>query len=198
VNPFVNIVHIPIGIDLSRFSPSQTPAPLPLTKPIVMANAAAISSKQLDLLIRAVAALPKVSLLIVSNSGDQASTLQTLGAQLLGNRFLMQSFPHSKLPHVYTATQLFCLTSWINESFPVVYLEALASNLPIIATADPVRRETIGTAGLFVDPHNQQQFSQAIKQALKTNWRNLPRQQSQRYSYATIISHYVTLFNSLI
>ena len=109
----------------------------------------------------------------------------------------MRSYPHSSLPGIYRAAQLFCLTSWINESFPVVYLEALASNLPVIATDDPIRRETIGPAGLFVDPHDISKFSQTITQALNTNWGDLPRQQSLRFDYATVIQHYVSLFKSI-
>jgi glycosyltransferase involved in cell wall biosynthesis len=197
-NPLVKIVHIPIGIDLSRFSPLQKPIKIPLSKPIIMANAAAITSKQLDLVIRAVANIANTSLLVVSNSGDQYSYLQELGTSLLGNRFLMRSFPNSDLPGVYKSVQLFCLTSWVNESFPVVYLEALASNLPIIATDDPVRRETIGQAGMYVDPHNTAQFAQTIQKVLKTKWGDIPRNQSQKYNYENVIDQYVTLFNSLV
>ena len=105
--------------------------------------------------------------------------------------------PHDKIDQYYRAADMFILTSSRSEAFGIAYLEAMACNLPVIATDDPIRREIIGPAGLFVtDP--QHDYSHVLKQALTTKWDNLPRNQALKFSWPPIIRQYEEVFAHLL
>lgn len=197
VTPWVPIIHIPIGVDLNIFSPRGPVAKVSLQPPIILSAAAAFPSKQLELTIKAVATLPQVSLLLLS-SGPQAPFLDALGQRLLADRYLRKSVSYSDMPKYYRAADLFTLCPWAHESYPVVYLEALACNLPVVASDDPIRQSTIGSAGLYVDPQNTSAYAATLKQALAIRWGNRPRQQAQNYSWSKIAIRYDRLFRSLV
>ena len=97
----------------------------------------------------------------------------------------------------YRAADSFVLASTPAEAFGLVYLEAMACNLPVIATDDPIRREIIGDAGLFV-ANSQDDYSHVLKQVLETKWSNKPRQQALKFSWNKIIDRYDEVFNSLL
>ena len=74
----------------------------------------------------------------------------------------------------------------------------MACNLPAVATDDPIRREIIGDAGVFVkDPHNLISYSQALQTALQIKWGDKPRHQALKYSWEKTIPLYEKLFKSL-
>ena len=76
------------------------------------------------------------------------------------------------------------------EAFGIVYVEAMASGLPVVATDDENRREIIGDAGLFVDPENIEEYAQTLGKALKTDFGEKPRQQAKKFSWDKIASQY--------
>ena len=172
VNPWAKTITIPHGVDIDKFSPTGTKARLSLPKPIFLAlpkNVAAIT--------RAVAQLNTGSLLVLGSAGTVV--------------------PHDKIDQYYRAADMFVLTSSRSEAFGIAYLEAMACNLPVIATDDPIRREIIGPAGLFVtDP--QHDYSHVLTQALTTKWDNLPRNQALKFSWPPIISQYEEVFAHLL
>lgn len=113
-----------------------------------------------------------------------------------GSLFILQHIPHAQMAQYYRAADAFILTSTPAEAFGLVYLEAMACNLPVVATDDPIRREIIGPAGLFVaDP--QSDYSHVLKQALETKWGNKPRQQALKFSWDKIISLYEQALNQV-
>jgi glycosyltransferase involved in cell wall biosynthesis len=101
------------------------------------------------------------------------------------------------MPSVYRAADLFVYPNPRYESFGIVFLEAMASNLPVIATDDPIRREIVGKAGLFIDSNDPSSITNAIKKALKINWQQRPRQQAIKFSWEKAISKYQELFLKL-
>lgn len=197
VNPFINIVHVPIPVNLDKFSPiGPKTKDIKLSHPLALAVAAAVHSKQLDKTIKAVARVPNLSLVLLS-SGPDVEYLDQLAHQLLPHRYQRVKVNQSEIPNWYREADVFTLCPWVNESFPVVYLEAMASNLPIVATNDPIRIEAIGDAGLFVNPHNTEEYSSALKNALNINWKNRPLQRAMTYSHRTIYSKYLLLFKEV-
>jgi glycosyltransferase involved in cell wall biosynthesis len=94
------------------------------------------------------------------------------------------------MPSLYRAADLFVYPNPPYESFGLVFLEALATNIPVIATDDPIRREIIGSAGLFINPACPHSISTAITQALKINWNTNPRQQVEKFSWDKIGKKY--------
>ena len=83
------------------------------------------------------------------------------------------------------------------ESFGIVYLEAMASGLPIVAPDDLARREIIGPAGILTDVDNPQIFASAIEEAINKSWSNIPRRQSEKFSWDEICKMYEQLFKEM-
>ena len=95
--------------------------------------------------------------------------------------------------------ELFTLPSWGREAFGIVYVEAMASGLPVVAPNDPPRREIIGDAGIFVnDVNDQQNYGDAIQKALSKKWGDIPRKQAEKFSWDKIAAQYEKLFKQLL
>jgi glycosyltransferase involved in cell wall biosynthesis len=73
----------------------------------------------------------------------------------------------------------------------------MATNLPVVATDDPIRREIVGKAGKFADPQNPSAFAAQINLALEAKWGNLPQKQAQSYSWDKIVNSYSKLIQQL-
>jgi glycosyltransferase involved in cell wall biosynthesis len=195
-NPFVSIKKIPNGVNLYDFKPLKISKDLLLERPIIMAAAALVPWKRLDLAIKAVAGLDKGSLLIVGK-GELQAELEQLGNQLLPNRFKILNFPHNKMPEIYQSADLLTFPTVPWESFGIVLIEGMASGLPVVATDDPIRREIVGPAGIFVDPQNTTAYTKALSDALHTEWGTIPVKQAQHYSWDQIALQYNKLFKQL-
>jgi glycosyltransferase involved in cell wall biosynthesis len=102
------------------------------------------------------------------------------------------------MPEIYRAADVFTLPSASSESFGNVLVEAMASSLPIVATEDPIRREIVGGAGIFVDPTNTDEYAKSLQRALDTKWGDAPRKQAEKFSWDGIANEYEELFKKLI
>jgi glycosyltransferase involved in cell wall biosynthesis len=109
----------------------------------------------------------------------------------------MVSVPFEKMPEIYRMADVFTLPSASSESFGNVLVEAMASGLPVVATDDPVRREIVGEAGIFIDPTNTDEYAKALQKALDTNWGDAPRRQAEKFSWDSIAQKYEELMVSL-
>ncbi len=197
-NPLVKTVKIPNGVDLDRFAKGGTSAlSVELPKPIILAAAALIPLKRLDLAIKAVSKLEKASLLLVGN-GPEKEKLQALGDKLLPGRFKILSLPFSEMPKAYQAADLFTFPTIEWESFGIAMVEAMASGLAVVATDDPIRREVVGNAGLFIDPKDTSQYVRALEKALSSEWGSKPKKQAEKFSWDEIAKQYDKLFKELV
>lgn len=191
----VNKIHN--GIDLQKFQPNGTEMDLHLPKPIILSVGALTWYKHHERVIKAVVKLGRGSLLIVG-VGDQKESLQKMGSDLLKDRFAISNFSYDQMPQVYRSVDLFTLPSWDREAFGIVYLEAMASNLPVVATDDENRREIIGEAGLFVrDTTNEVEYADKIEKALEKKWDNIPRKQAENFSWDKVANEYELLLKRL-
>ena len=187
--PWIRKTYIPYGVDLTQFKFAR-PMSLVLKKPIVFCVAAFSPYKRIDLLIKAMAEVPEASLLVIGN-GDLEQELRVLGGKLLGNRFLLKTgIAHEKLSAYYKSADLFSLPSASSEAFGIVYIEAMAAGLPVVAPNDYNRREIIGEAGMFVDPKDSMAYASAIKEAIGTDFGDKPRLQAEKFSWKKIIEKY--------
>ena len=122
---------------------------------------------------------------------------EKLGKKLLGNRFKVIETTNDKMPDIYNLADVFTLASKPFEAFGMVLIEAMACGLPVVATDDPIRREIVGDAGLFVDPTSVGSYTKALKEALNTKWGNKPRLQATKFGWENIAKAYEELINSL-
>ncbi len=189
--PWQKTVIIPNGVDLERFAPAPKANPFGLQRPIILCAAGPQRYKNVQETIRAVAQLPNASLLVM---GGDAET-QELGHRLLGGRFRQEKAPHDQMPAIFNSADLFTLVSESSEAFGVVYLEAMACNLPVVATDDELRRGIVGDAGLFVkNPMNPDEYANVIRQALANDWGVQPRKQAARFDWDRIAGLYERAF----
>ena len=197
-NPFVALEKITNGTDVSKFFRHKSKKTnIDLPGPIILVVAALTGWKRLDLAIKAVSKLSTGSLLIVG-SGEQKEMLEKMGNELLQGRFKILSFPYKQMPQVYISADLFTFPTDPTESFGIVLVEAMASGLPVVATDDPIRREIVGDAGLFVDPTDTDKYTKTLRKALKTKWGDKPRRQAEKFSWDEIAKQYEKLFIKLV
>lgn len=191
------IMKIPNGIDLEKFREYGSKVDLRLEKPIILSVGSLHWYKHHERTIRAVSHLMKGSLLIIG-TGPQEEKLRNYGNKLLGaKRFKITSVPYREMPKYYRCADVFTLSSWDRESFGIVYLEAMASNLPVVAPDDSVRREIISNAGVFTNVEDSQRFALSLEYAINTNWESKPREQAKKYSWENITIKYVDLLKQL-
>ena len=116
--------------------------------------------------------IKNVKLIIAGGRGDKLQDIKILGEQLLDkNNFEIIETTNDKMPAIYNKADVFTLASKTYESFGIVLVEAMASGLPVVATDDPIRREIVGDAGLFVDPTDTDAYAEAIEKALSINFK---------------------------
>ena len=190
------VVKIPNGIDLEKFNPNGTKIKIDLPRPIILSVGALVWYKHHDKVIRAISKLDKGSLLIVGEGGGK-SDLNQIGQKLLGSRFKIASFRYEDMPKVYRSADLFTLPSWSREAFGIVYLEAMASGLGVVAPDDPMRQEIIGDAGIFVDVDDIDKYAEAIDKALKIDWSKKARAQAEKFSWNKIEKEYEEVLESI-
>lgn len=199
--PGAAIVVIPHGIDLERWRrPVRQALPHPaaeLPHPRVLCVGAIDALKRMHLAVEAVARLSSGGSLTVLGEGPDAAALDELAAERLGaGRYLRRVVPRDEMPAWYGAADCFTLPSR-TESFGLVYLEALACGVPVVAPDDAVRREVIGDAGLLCDVTDVAAYSGALAAALARDWGDLPRRRAERFPIAATVTAYAELLTSL-
>lgn len=194
--PEVKKTLIPNGVDLSKFNPKVNPKKISLAKPIVVCAAALDSYKRVDLTIKAIAKSKNLSLMLLGD-GEARGTIDALGKRLLGSRYLRLLVPHSEIPRYFRAGSVFTLVSK-TEAFGTSYIEAMACNLPIVATFDSSRQEIIGDAGILTNPEDIVQYSKDLTLAASANYRNRPYNQALKFSWNKIAEKYQKVIANLL
>jgi len=162
---------VPNGVDLDRFSVRRAAGHGP---PRILTVCNLVPGKGVDVLLRAAALLKKNPLEVrVVGDGPERGRLEVLTRQLGMNgrvRFLGR-VPHERMPAVYAEADLFCLASRA-EGCPNVVLEALASGVPVVATAVGGIPEWVedGRNGFLVETPGPKAFRVAVEKALSTRW----------------------------
>jgi len=192
----VNVATIPNGVSLNRFNLNTKAAKVDLPRPVFLTVAALEPGKRIDLTIKAVSNLKKGSLLVLGD-GNEKENIIKMGEYLLTGRFEIKYVRHEEMPAFYAAADVVTMVPVGVESFGIVYVEGMALNKPIVATDDPIRREIIGNAGLFINPKNTKEYSEALEEAAKKDWDNIPRQQAEKFSWDKIAIKYSKLLESL-
>lgn len=195
VNPINRLIRIPHGVDLEKFSPRVKPVKLDLDHPVFITVSHLLPYKRVGETLQAVVRLQKGSLLVLG-SGPEEKNIDEMGKKLLGSkRYLRLETSHNVVPSYLRVADVFTLCSGSQEAFGLAYLEALATNLPIVATDDSLRHELIGDAGLFVkNPEDSTEYAAALEKAAMSKWGNKPRKQAEKFGWGKISSEYETQF----
>ncbi len=191
------VVKIPNGVDVQKFSPQGMKLELGLPFPVVLSVGALTWYKHHEKTIEAMSRLGSGSLLIVG-SGPEEEKLRELGKRKVGSNFRLVNFNYESMPQVYRSANVFTLPSWDREAFGVVYLEAMASNLPVVAPDDFARQEIVGGAGILTNVDDPVIFAGALRSAVDKQWGNLPLRQAAKFSWDKIAAEYASCFENLL
>jgi len=190
-------VKISNGVDIKEFNQKVSSVKIKLSKPIVITVAASIKSKRVEQAIVAISRLDNVSLLLLG-SGYLDNQIDNLAKKLLPNRFVHLSVSHQEISRYYKSADVFTLCSDSSEAFGIVYLEAMASGLPCVATDDQSRREIVGDAGIYVkNPDDSTEYAAAIQKALSTDWGNKPITRAKQFAWEKITKEYLLVLSKL-
>jgi len=204
---------IPMGVDYNLFSQA-----IPLKKNrkrIILFVGRLVEKKGVSYLIEAFAQLDshlrnQCSLWIVGD-GLEKRNLENM-AQRLGTASQIRFWgriPHEKLPSFYASADLFVAPSITDrmgdtEGQGVVFLEAMASGTPVIATRSGGISEVIedGIEGLLVEPSNPTQLCASITTLLQDDQRRRQlaqkgQQKARTYDWSVIGQHFVALYQSM-
>ncbi|MEK7092228.1 MAG: glycosyltransferase family 4 protein [Patescibacteria group bacterium] len=195
-NPLVRVQYIPNGVDLQKFSPSGRKFSTQLKHPIVLCVAALTVGKRVDLAIKATAAFGNASILVVGD-GPLREKIHKLGMKLLGEQFQLIKMSYEELPTAYRVADVFTIPSESYHSFEIVLVEAMATNLPVVANNDLIREEIVGDAGILVNPTDTNAYAAALKKALNAKQGDKPRRQAEKFSWDKIAKQYEELFKKL-
>lgn len=191
------LVKIPNGVDLEKFKPGKDGINIHLPRPVILSVGALTWYKHHEKTIEAVKNLDQGSLLIIG-SGPKKDELLDAGKSLLDQgRLKILGVPYEGIPLYYRSADLFVLPSWDREAFGIVYVEAMASNLPVVAPDDGPRREIVGEGGLFTDVSDPVKYAAAINKAFSRSWQNKPRDQAEKFSWDKVAVQYEELFKEV-
>lgn len=187
------VVKIPNGVDLNIFYPSRSH--FARLKPIILSVGALEWYKYHERTINAMQYVD--GFLIIVGEGDKKQELLKLGNEKIPGRLKIIFAEYKEMPKIYRDADLFVLPSWDRESFGIVYVEAMASGLAVVAPNDLSRREIVGNGGIFVDVENPHKYAAAINETLNKNWGDLPRKQAEKFSWDKVAEKYEELFKEL-
>jgi len=165
---------VPEGIDLARWQRIARATPRRSDGATILCVARQYPRKHIADLLRAMplvrAAVPGARAVIVGD-GPEHARLRALAAELrLGAAVnLVGAIPDDDVvAQMYFQADVFCLPS-VQEGFGIVFLEAMASSLPIVATTAAAIPEVVPhrRAGLLVPPGDVGALAEALIELLR-------------------------------
>jgi glycosyltransferase involved in cell wall biosynthesis len=189
---------IPNGVDLARYRDvprDRAALGLPEGVPIVLMVSALIETKRVAAGIAAVAEVPGAHL-VVAGDGPLRGEVDPLAARLLPGRFTRLTLPAGDMPRLYAAADAFLHMS-LFESFGNVFVEALASGLPVVGHDTPRLRWIVGERDTLCDTKDMAAVSDAIARALRTG-RGAADPRAAQFDWPVIATQYRAFLKRLL
>ena len=124
---------------------------------------ALISNKRVEFGIDAVSRIADAHL-VIAGDGPLLNTILTAAAKLLPGRFTRLLVPPVQMPKLYRSADVFLQCSK-DEPFPLVFLEAMACGVPVVAHDTLRVRWFIGDDEFFVNMDDPAAIAQGIRRA---------------------------------
>jgi glycosyltransferase involved in cell wall biosynthesis len=168
--PQEKIVIVPELIDLDAWQVALSEAPQETDLPRILCVAHLYPRKGVDTLLRAFARLTADAVLRIVGIGPESERLEHLAHDLnIADRVqFLGHLPFTVLAAEYRNADVFALPTE-QEGFGIVFLEAMASSLPIIATRVAAVPEVVedGVTALLVDPGDEAALAQTLEKLLR-------------------------------
>lgn len=181
---------VPNGIDPARFRGvvgDRAAFGLPEDRPVVLMVSALIDTKRVLDGMRAVAALPDVHF-AVAGDGPLRQQVDSLAAEILPGRFTRMTLTADRMPALYHSADVFLHMS-LQEAFGNVYVEAMASGLPIVGHDSPRLRWIVGERDTLCDTENFEQLVVTLARAVQTG-RGAPDPRADQFAWSSIAARY--------
>ncbi len=193
---------IPNGVDPDCFRPGPGDRPafgIPDDRPVILMVSALVESKRVLESIAAVSQIPD-PFLVVAGDGPLRREVDRLAADLLPGRFLRGTFPYQEMPNLYRSADVF-LHSTPLESFGNVYVEAMATGLPIVANDEDLTRWILGEHGHLVDVASTESVVSGLKAALAQSDHGAMGRAAfaaENYAWRIIAARYRSFFDEVL
>ena len=168
--PSTRVRVVPESIELARWKQLlNTAEALPRDRPSILCVAHLYPRKDVATLIAAMGRPGMAATLRVAGDGPELLHLQKLTQRLeLGDRVeFLGHVPLARLAAEYRRADLFCLPSR-QEGFGIVFLEAMAAGLPIVAARGTAVEELLGdgACAVLVPPGDETALAAALGRLL--------------------------------
>jgi glycosyltransferase involved in cell wall biosynthesis len=192
---------IPNGVDCARFRPGTAQRQefgLPEDGMVVLMVSALIPSKRVEIGIEAVGRLGDAHL-VIAGDGPLRKKVDALAATLLPDRFTRLSVTPDRMPALYRSADVFLHLSK-EEAFGNVFLEALASGVPVVAHDTGRTRWIVGNNEFLLDTDDVTEMVRQIELARETGpaKRNERAKRTEDFSWTRIAKMYHDFFHEVI
>jgi len=164
-----DIAVVPEMIDLQAWQLSLREATAVEGPPRVLCVAHLYRRKRIDTLLRAFARIGKNARLRIVGSGPERARLERLAGELAiaGRVDFLGCLPFQALTSEYRSASVFALPT-AQEGFGIVFLEAMASSLPVIAGRAGAVPEVVveGETAFLVDPEDDARLAYLLETLL--------------------------------
>ena len=171
--PLERLAVVPEPIDLEVWDDQFWRAPRwPRNTPVVLSVARMYPRKRLSDLLHAAAILrarvPGIQVRIVGRGPEWEALVRLHAALGLGDSVvLLGDLTRERLAEEYVNASVFCLPS-VQEGFGIVFLEAMAAELPVVACRIAAVPEVVldATTGLLVGPRDPGALAEALERLI--------------------------------
>ncbi|MES2971413.1 MAG: glycosyltransferase family 4 protein [Patescibacteria group bacterium] len=196
------ITIIPNGIDLKRYKGPGDEASR--DKNMILYIGRLERRKGIKNLIEAVdvlaASKPDIRL-IIAGAGPDLKKLENYVEELDAPVEFLGRVDEATKTKLLNTAQVFCSPAKFGESFGIVLLEAMASNLPVVAGDNPGYRTVMQGAGRLslVDPSDTNELARQLdimmsEKAVRKIWQDWAQKNVKKYSYTKIVDQYEAIY----
>ena len=170
--PAERITVVPEPIDLDRWRQALTAGPEPpRSGNTILCVAHLYPRKDVGILLAAMARLPSDAVLRIVGTGPELAGLRRQAGELKLERRVefLGHVAFDRLAGEYRRADIFCLPSR-QEGFGIVFLEAMAAGLPIVAARTAAVPEVVpdGVCGILVSPGRPDELAGALDRLLSS------------------------------
>lgn len=194
--PSIPTTLIPNGIDLNKFKPASETKKSEFK--VILCVAALTKDKRHDLLFDAVMLLPRNVNVLCVGSGSHYLEL-TKHPLYQAGRVEFRSVSYEEMPNVYHEADIFSLAS-PDEAFGIVFLEAIASGLRVVAHNGPRQQFVVGKdRGSLANCYNASNYAECLMNEITSSacLPNKPPSLIKRFDWQTITTLYENLFHKI-
>lgn len=106
------------------------------------------------------------------------------------------SRPWNEMPALYKDATIFSLPS-PEETFGIVFLEALATGLNVVAHNSPAQRFVLGTRGYYVNVYDAKAYAKQLNNALKLREIEANRARAELFSWQQVAERFAAVVGQL-